>query len=40
MKTEIRVQLGESDGPSKCTFLSFLKTHESKTMQKTLSYVV
>ena len=36
MKTEIKVQRGESDGPSKCTFLSFLKTHEIKTMQKNI----
>ena len=33
MKTEIRVQLWESDGPSIFTFLSFIKTHEIKTME-------
>ena len=33
---KIGLQLGESDG----TFLSFLKTHEAKTMQKMVSYVV
>ena len=33
-ENEIRVQLRESDGPIKCTFLSFLKAHEIKTMQK------
>ena len=36
MKTEIRAQLGESDDLSKCTVLSFLKTHEIKAMQKNI----
>ena len=35
-KTEIKLQLGERGGPSKCTFLPFLKTHEIKTMQKNI----